>query len=189
MRSMIPDISNNPTYLRYYEILRVNPSSIVFAPLAEILILHKCYQEAITVCKKGLEQNPELISGRIALARAYIGVGNYARAGEEAKYVLKNYPDHKEAVEILEIGRKHSDKKEIKSDYLPEIKPVQEEGELEESNLNPDEDNRWFTPTMAEIYAAQGNIEMARKIYNDILKREPGNIGAKEALNRLSIDN
>ena len=184
MQTMIPDISDNPTFLRYDQILRVNPSSIVFAPLAEMLILHKCCEEAITVCKKGLEQNPDLISGRVALARAYVGVLNYQRAKEEAEIVLKSYPDHSEADEILKVSENHlSGNKSAEKENF--IKTTAAKDDFAISRLNPVKDGRWYTPTMAEIYASQGNVEMAKKIYKGLLEKNPGDTRAREGLDKL----
>lgn len=184
MHGMRQEIVENPTFLRYHEIWRVNPSSVVFAPLAEILILYKCYEEAITVCKKGLEKNPDLVSGRIALARAYMGVSNYRRASEEAHWVLDRYPGHPEAVEILTISEKHIRKDEEEKGHF--ARPSERhEDEFLPSSLDPTSDARWNTVTMAGIYASQGDITTARKIYHKVLDKEPGNILAREGLVKL----
>lgn len=172
----------NSTFLKYHEILRNNPSSIVFAPLAEMLIIHKCYEEAIIVCKKGLEKNPDLVSGRIALARAYVGVGNYKRAAEEAGCVLSKYPNHPEAMSIISAANLN---RERKDEHFKPLSPRPVESHLEPSSLDPTADERWNTPTMAEILASQGNIETARKIYNGILKNDPTNQRAAEGLKKL----
>ena len=184
MRDMIPDISDNPTFQRYHQIWRTNPSSVIFAPLAEILNMHKCYQEAITVCKKGLERNPDLISGRIALARAYVGVANYERAIEEAKIVLLKYPEHADAREILNVGGGHVNEEEEITQVVR--KNVKEGDSIQPSRLNPGEDNRWYTITMAEIYESQGDMDTAKKIYSNVLKKDPNNIRAKEGLDKIS---
>lgn len=182
---MIPEISDNPTFLRYHQIWRANPSSIIFAPLAEMLILHKCYEEAINVCKKGLEKNPKLISGKIAIARAYIGVKNYKRAKEESEFVLGKFPDHAEALEILKVSEGHLSGVTSFTEASLRQTPAETKDGLAPSRLDPGEDNRWYTATMAEIYASQGNIEMAKKIYNGLLQKEPENARAKEGLDRL----
>lgn len=184
MRDMQAEIRENPTFLRYYEILQRNPSSVVFAPLAEMLILHNCYEEAITICKKGLEKNPKLISGRVAIARAYYGVSNFRRAVQEAEKVLESYPSHPDALEIVELGGK---KLELKIEGGRAEAPSQQKASREfmPSRLDPTQDNRWNTVTMAQILANQGNIVMAKKIYNQILDKEPDNITAKEGIVQL----
>lgn len=179
MQRMLPELEENSTFLRYYEIWRQKPSSVVFAPLAEILILHKCYQEAITVCKKGLDNNPDLVSGRVALARAYLGVGNLGRAKEEAARVLEVYPNHPEALKIKGFA--------VASLGVSVAVPAEKVGrnKFEPSSLNPRDDRRWSTSTMAEIFAAQGDLSEARRIYATILKSDPDNIRAKEGLKKI----
>lgn len=165
-------ISENSTFLRYHEIFRQNPSSVVFAPLAEMLIIHGCYEEAITVCKKGLDQNPQLVSGRIALAKGYVGVSNLRRAREEAETVLKIFPGHPEALKIVERCEGRLRSKEGHS--------------LEPSEPSPEQAVHWNTVTMADIFAAQGNVAKAREIYMAILERDPDNFKARRGLENLS---
>jgi len=179
---MRPELVENSTFLRYHEILRNNPNSIVFAPLAEMLIVHKCYEEAIVVCKKGLEKNPDLVSGRIALARAYVGVGNYKRAVEEANRILSKYPGHPEAMDIISAA--DAGVKDKHPRLAPAIQKTAE-ADVGPSSLDPITDERWNTPTMAEILASQGNIEMAKKIYEGILRRNPTDRRAAEGLKKL----
>ena len=177
-------LKENSTFLRYYEILRVNPSSVVFAPLAEILIIHNCYQDAVAVCQKGLEYNPDALSGRIALARAYLGLHNYKMARAEAEKVLAKIADHPEALSLREIAsRYHVDRKAERADKKTEL--IEKKDIYSAGSLNPEVDKRWSTVTMAEIFAAQGNYSKARNIYNTILKNDPGNLRAKEGLNGL----
>jgi len=191
---MRPELKEDPTFLRYYEILRQNPASIVFAPLAEMLIFYKCYEEAILLCKKGLEKNPESVSGRLALAKAYRGVQNFKRAGEEAKAILSQYPDHPEAGEIVNHCAPSPPPQRTpplwRTATATEVvfgagEKVPPETDLSPSSLDPAEDARWNTVTMAEILASQGNITKARQIYDNILKREPNNPIVKEGLRKL----
>lgn len=214
MHAMLPDIRENSTFLRYHEVWKRNPSSVVFAPLAEILILHKCFEEAITICKKGLEKNPGLISGRIAFARAYFGIANYRRACAEALTVLKYYPNHPEAMEICNLSEQHlnyvepkvgpstldlptitaqpeevveevTEVKKTTPVFMAEAKPEMYR-ELRVSELDPSTDVRWNTVTMAEIFASQGNLNMAKRIYRTLLEKDPANTKAKNGLESLA---
>ncbi len=183
MHAMKPELQDNETFLRYHAIWKSNPSSVVFAPLAEMLIMHRCFEEAINVCKKGLQENPTLVSGRIALARAYVHVSNFSRASEEAKSVLDLYPDHPEALEIFELSAS-----KVKGPFeMVDREAVSHapENTLEPSRLDPTHDLRWSTVTMADIYVTQGNYPVARRIYEHLLEREPENSRALEGLNKL----
>lgn len=186
MRGMRQEIRDNSTFLRYHAIWSANPSSVVFAPLAEMLILHKCYEEAIVVCKKGLEKNPDLVSGRIALARAYVGVSNLKRAKEEVTIILNKYKNHPEALEILKVCNGKLTRN-ISEESAATAFTEDHDIVIEPSSLDPIEDARWNTVTMAEIFASQGDTSAAKKIYDNILKREPDNSRAKEGLVRLPV--
>lgn len=197
------DIDENPTFQRYYAIWRSNPSSVVFALLAEMLNHHRHFEEAITVCKKGLEKNPELVSGHIALSRAYFGVKNYRKAKDEAEKVLKLLPEHPEALEILGISEQkvciaehpipivpHSvfveppkPPRAVRSLKLKPKRPAEGEN-IEASELDPSGDKRFATVTMAEMFAGQGNVAKAREIYENILKNDPNNARAREGLEK-----
>lgn len=170
---MRPDIKEDPTFLRYHEIFKNNPSSVVFAPLAELLIHYNCYEEAIDVCKRGLEKNVNMISGRIALAKAYAGIKDHNKAREEAKKVLEVIPDHPDALKMAAQADNDGDQTES------------ENISLEPSHLNPVEDLRWNTVTMAEIFIAQGNYELAKKVYRNVLRKEPNNQIALKGIETL----
>lgn len=199
---MKPELRENSTFLRYNEIWRINPSSIVFVPLAELLIMHKSYEDAVAVCKKGLERNPDLVSGHLTLARALFKISDLSRAANEAKFVLTKYPDHPEAAEILDLCESAAQKKvEMRVTEPPshktlpvaianEDKDEDGDGDGEEASPAVVEQGQkgfehWNTITMAEICASQGNIAKAREIYNNILLREPKNERARIGLQKL----
>ena len=47
------------------------------------------------------------------------------------------------------------------------------------------EDIHVYTITMARIYAGQGHLEKARRIYRHIIAQNPADLDAREALNEL----
>jgi tetratricopeptide (TPR) repeat protein len=204
---MRPDLADNPVFLRYHEILKANPDSIVFVPLAEMLIMHGCYEEAITVCKKGLERNPNMVVGRVTLAKAYLAVGNYRRAAEEAEFALSLYPSHPAASKILESVRSRVGVSLRETVSKGEVVAVGEARKTsgqgisgqgtghtettldtesgvhnEYKEVDPSIDPRWRTVTMAEILALQGNKEAAAKILRAIIADNPENKRAIEFL-------
>jgi len=190
MLAMKPELQDSETFLRYHAIWKNNPSSVIFAPLAEMLIMHHCFEEAINVCKKGLQENPTLVSGRIALARAYVHVLNFSRASEEAKSVLDLYPEHPEALEIFEhsVSKVKGPLERVERDAALPVQKVASHAvgdTLEPSRLDPTRDLRWNTVTMADIYTTQGNYSVARRIYEQLLEKEPENSRALNGLNKL----
>ncbi len=158
---MHPDLLNNSTFLRYYSQWQENPTSIVFAPIAEYFRLYGMVDEAIQTCQVGLKQNPQLISGHLALAKAYLDKKENEKALLHLDFVLKTIPNHEKALELL------------KNHFVPPP-PV-----------SPPKSGAWETLTMAKIFAAQGHVDKARHVYEVILKREPENQEAKKGLQNL----
>ncbi len=103
------------TLLREIEVhkkaLKKDPASKEFLPLAEALRKLKRYDEAIDVCKKGLEKNPKYITGYIALIKIYLDAGKIENALEEAEKSLKLAPDNTTLLRLkgeteIKLGRK-----------------------------------------------------------------------------------
>ncbi|MDP2599210.1 MAG: hypothetical protein Q8P84_00550 [Deltaproteobacteria bacterium] len=168
---MHPDLLNNATFLRYYSQWQENPKSMVFAPIAEYFRLYGMVDEAIKICLEGLKQSPGLVSGRLALAKAYL----HKKEGEKAKFhidfVLKMVPNHAKALELL---------KTPSPPVGPACLPAGRGGGEGKKSF------AWETLTMARLFAAQGHTEKAKSVYQAILKREPSNREALDALHSLS---
>ena len=60
-----------PLLIRYLKMYQDNPSSKIFAPLAESYRKIGLIDEAIEICKEGLNIHPDFTGGKVALARAY----------------------------------------------------------------------------------------------------------------------
>ncbi|MGD9809058.1 MAG: tetratricopeptide repeat protein [Deferribacterales bacterium] len=61
-----------------------NPSSTLFVPLANAYIKLEQYDEAVSVLKTGIDENPEVYAAKTMLAQAYMGQGDV----DEAKVIL-----------------------------------------------------------------------------------------------------
>lgn len=99
---MRQDLIENPVFLRYYERWQANPTSIVFAPIAEILRNHGMIDEAINIAEEGLKHHPDLISGRIVLARAYLSKRRFEDSRAQAFMILGLVSSHSEARAVLQ---------------------------------------------------------------------------------------
>lgn len=162
---MHPELLNNAIFLRYYELWQEDPTSIVFAAIAEYLIGYQLYDQAIEICQRGLKSNPELVSGRLALAKAFFRKKEYPQAREILKNLLQQYPEQEKGLELWHL---------LKEEKKPETA-------AEKSR----EKAGWQTVTMAKIFAAQGHKEKAREVYQHILKQDPQNREAQEGLKAL----
>lgn len=85
-------------YLRKYQ---QDPSSRVFAPLAEAYRKAGLIDEAIEIAREGLAVHPRFVGGRVALARALFDKAQYAQVVQELEPVVQDVPDNLVAQKIL----------------------------------------------------------------------------------------
>ena len=95
------DQETSQEIIQYQQILEREPSSLVFAALAEAFRKKKQLKQAIDICKKGLRVHPNFLSGRVALARACADAGNIDDAQKELEKVVMATPDNLVAQRLL----------------------------------------------------------------------------------------
>ncbi|MBI5287029.1 MAG: tetratricopeptide repeat protein [Deltaproteobacteria bacterium] len=154
---------------RYKVILARNPSSTVFASLAEALRRLGLVDEAIRVSLEGLNKHQDHVSGRVALGRAYYDKGMFVEARAELEKVIRVAPDNLLARRLLEdiytrIGRS---------------------GVSLVGGDKPRGEMVFCTLTMAELLERQGYPGEALKIYEVLFEREPQNGDIQERVERL----
>lgn len=193
---------NNSLFLRYYNAWREDPASIVFVPVADYFLMYGKAEDAITVCKEGLKHNPDSVSGRMVMAKAYLTQGELKEADKELALVLELVPTHSRAQELrteidLALRGEATPPVVVAKPVVEPIKeptPVASEETPVEMTEAEDEWNdtvtsaapaAWQTVTMAKIYAAQGHDEKARGIYRAILLHDPANEAARDGLHDL----
>lgn len=71
-----------------------DPASVAFASLAEELRKAGEHEEAVRVCRAGLEHHPVYLSARVTLGRALLELEQYPEARTELEYVLTAAPDN-----------------------------------------------------------------------------------------------
>jgi Tfp pilus assembly protein PilF len=163
------ELLRNPHFARYYRTWQKNELSIVFIPLAQICREQGFLETARAICERGLARHPSSVSGRLMLARIHVDADETARAQETVEKVLQEYPAQQEALALLnKINRL-------------------EEPEGEGSGPGPSAAvplaigvSLWENPTMAKIYADQGETRLARQILDKVLARDPENARAAE---------
>ena len=205
---MNPQLLENPTFLRYYEKWQVNPSSVVFVAIGEIFRNYRMFDDAIRVLEEGLKKHPDLISARISLARAYLDKKEISAARKHAIAALERSPNNSDAKLLLDKTREnksHEVVTELKvfpntgysasdefDDEITEEMPISETRLSEDcvpanevSQPTPTKMKAWQTLTMARIYASQGHVDEAKKIYSEILKKDPENKTVIDEMNGL----
>lgn len=87
-----------------------DPASIAFAALAEEYRRTGRYEEAIEVCRIGLQRHPSYISAHVTLGRALIEVAAFDEARQELEYVLGVAPENLAAIRgLAEIHHRRGD--------------------------------------------------------------------------------
>ncbi|MSO46300.1 MAG: tetratricopeptide repeat protein [Acidobacteria bacterium] len=71
-----------------------DPASIAFAQLGEEYRRSGNFQEAVRMCRAGLEQPPTYLSARVTLGRALLELEQFDEARGEFEYVLISAPDN-----------------------------------------------------------------------------------------------
>lgn len=83
-----------PVLLRYLKIFQDDPTSRIFAPLAEAYRKIGLFDEAIEICLEGLTANPDFIGGKVALARAYFDKKMFVQVRDLLTNVVAQAPDN-----------------------------------------------------------------------------------------------
>lgn len=98
---MHPELLNNSTFLRYYQQWQRNPESIVFAAIADYFLRYRMIDEAAEICQHGLKRFPQLISGRLVLAKIFIAQESWDEALSELHFVLSLQSEQQEALSLI----------------------------------------------------------------------------------------
>ncbi|MFA4873750.1 MAG: tetratricopeptide repeat protein [bacterium] len=176
---MHPELLNNSLFLKYYKQWQDDPSSIVFAPISEYFLMYDMPDAALKVCREGLKRHPNLVSGRIVMARIHIKRGNWEEAESELNRVLSVVPENQMAKRLMrEVDLLRSEERADVQAHAPAASPPapSDAGVRYKS---------WNTVTMASIFASQGHYDRAREIYNSILAHDPGNEAAQRGMAEL----
>jgi tetratricopeptide (TPR) repeat protein len=93
--------SPNPLIFGYLKKYRDDPTSRVFAPLAEAYRKAGLVGEAIEIAREGLRVHPHFVGGRVALARALFDNQNFDEVVQELSAVVQDAPDNLVAQRLL----------------------------------------------------------------------------------------
>jgi tetratricopeptide (TPR) repeat protein len=100
--------------------VEADPTSIAFAALAEEYRRLGRYQDAVDVCRRGLERHPAYLSARVTLGRALIELDQLEAGARELEQVLASAPENLAAIRALaEVHRRRGELPES-IELLPE---------------------------------------------------------------------
>jgi tetratricopeptide (TPR) repeat protein len=95
------EITLSPEIPKLLDEWTANPNSKIFVKLAEEYRKSGLIDEALDVCKKGLEANPNYLSGNMVLAKIQFDQGEYQAALDEALKVASMQSDNIMAQNLL----------------------------------------------------------------------------------------
>ena len=98
---MIASKKNTPLIYAYLRKYQEDPTSRVFAPLAEAYRKAGMPHEAVEIAHEGLKHHPNFIGGRVALARALFDLKKYTEVIEELAPRIRDVPDNLIAQRLL----------------------------------------------------------------------------------------
>lgn len=159
--------------------------------LIEILKKEGKPERAIKACIKALEFFPDDIDIRKLLAETYIEQGFMELAEAELEKLCKKIEELSSIFKLqAELFREENRIEEAINSlklYLAHNRSDREASQLlsELSTPTEEEPSVLPTPTLAEIYFKQGELEEAIKIYDEIVKAAPDDDKSKIRLNEL----
>lgn len=184
---MHPDLLNNSLFLKYYAQWQSDTSSVAFVPVVEYFLFYDMIDEAMKVCREGLKNHPQLVSGLVALAKVHFKRGNFEEAEESIIAALQISPDNAAALKLLSAVRdatKADSTATITANDIQVAVPRVDNFKPPADEIDVTRVKSWNTITMANIFMAQGHYDRARDIFLSILKANPDN---KAALNGLGL--
>jgi tetratricopeptide (TPR) repeat protein len=181
------------------------PSSQAYAALAEAYRRAGRVDEAVSLCREGIERYPMYSTARFILAKALLDRGDVDAARSEVERFLQGEPDHEPALRLLAecalrladpAGALHHLRRLVTLD--PEDRSLQ--GQLRALEVAVRErvpgaeagglwallgDDTFATVTFGDLCMAQGLTDEATAVFGRIVARVPENDIARQRLAEL----
>jgi tetratricopeptide (TPR) repeat protein len=125
---------DSPRILELQRRVAADPSSIAFAQLGEELRRGGANEEAIAVCRTGLERHPGYLSARVTLGRALVELDRLDEAHAELSIVVSNASDNLAAIRgLAEIHQRRGELGEALVYYRRALELARHDPDLEET--------------------------------------------------------
>jgi len=192
------DLATAASIRRYEERLAKDPNSPAFAPLADLYRKVGRTQEAIALCRDGLERFPGYGAARLVLARVLADEGAADAAMAEVQALVDESPanaaGHRLAAELhRRAGRLDQAVTHLRQAVA--LDPTDREARIVLEALDgaaaPPEgsalrkllvDDTFVTPSFGDACLAQGLVDEAAHVFVRVLRRDPGHARARERL-------
>jgi tetratricopeptide (TPR) repeat protein len=199
---------------RLEQILRADPQSRIFAPLADGYRRAGRYDEALALCEAGLRRYPTWVAARVVRARIQHDAGALEAAAESLAEVLRLIPDQVRAQRTLgeiqlSLGRAAQAAAaleravalypcdgearrllaRLRAPAAPEAEAAVAAAEPAAAGpappAAPGERDVLATETMADLFAEQGHHDQAIPIYERLLAEDPSQLHLRWKLERV----
>ena len=125
---------DSPRILELQRRVANDPSSIAFAQLGEELRRVGANEEAIAVCRAGLQRHPGYLSARVTLGRALVELDRLDEAHAELSVVVSNASDNLAAIRgLAEIHQRRGEMTEALDFYRRALELARHDPDLEET--------------------------------------------------------
>lgn len=196
---------------RLEQILRGDPASRIFAPLADAYRRAGRTDEALALCERGLRRYPNWVAARVVRARVQQDSGQLEAAAASFAEILRLMPDQVRAQRTLgeihlALGRRPEaeaalaraaalypcdrEVRRLLATFRPVPPPVLEapaipRPEAAAAAAAPAERDVLATETMADLFADQGHHDQAIAIYEELLAEDPSRLQVRWKLERV----
>jgi tetratricopeptide (TPR) repeat protein len=183
---------------RYEERLARDPSSLVFAPLADLHRKAGRTAEAIRLCREGLQRVPHYATARLVLAKAYLDEGRDDAARAELEAVVTGAPRDAEAHRLLAEVHRRAGRLDAAISHLEtaaRLDPGDREtrvaldllragGKLPETSALAGvlADDTFVTEAFGRLCLEQGLIEEAAQVFLRRVRMHPEETSSRELL-------
>ncbi|HLC40320.1 MAG TPA: tetratricopeptide repeat protein [Methylomirabilota bacterium] len=183
---------------RYEARFAKDPTSLAFAPLADLYRKAGRHQEAIALCREGLARYPRYETARLILAKALLANGDPDGAEAEFKAMVALAPDNVQAHQALADIYRSSGNLEKALYHLEQVLALDRGNKearalLEAFTNTPGEgstaplarllaDDTFITMTFGTICLRQGCVDEAITVFARILRKDPRHAEARRRL-------
>ena len=113
-------MAENPRIEELRRRVENDPASIAFAQLAEEYRRAGDFEQAVRVCRTGLEQHPTYLSARVTLGRALLELEQFDEARAELDQVIRAAPDNLAAIRgLAEIHQRRGELDDAAKTFSP----------------------------------------------------------------------
>lgn len=194
---MAEDAAASSAIQRYEERLARDPASLAFAALADLYRKAGRIEEAIVLCRDGLQRYPHYATARLILAKACLSTGDSKSALAELGLVIAQNPDDAQAHRLLADLYRRQGAVDLAVRHLERV-AVLDPSDREAARLRDLlsgsacgeasplrkvlEGDTFVTVAFGTLCLEQGLHDEAATIFLRILKRDPHHAAARERL-------